>query len=29
MVEGTAARLAAQGVPHEQIHVEDFGWSEP
>jgi len=29
MVEGTAARLVAQGVPHEQIHVEDFGWSEP
>lgn len=29
MVEGTAARLAALGVPPEQIHVEDFGWSEP
>jgi len=29
MVEGMAGRLAAQGVPHEQIHVEDFGWSEP
>ena len=29
MVEGAAARLAAQGVPQEQIHVEDFGWSEP
>jgi NAD(P)H-flavin reductase len=28
-VQGTAARLAAQGVPREQIHVEDFGWSEP
>ena len=29
MVQGTAARLAAQGVPEKQIHVEDFGWSEP
>ena len=29
MVEGMAARLASQGVPPEQIHVEDFGWSEP
>jgi NAD(P)H-flavin reductase/hemoglobin-like flavoprotein len=29
MVESMAARLAAQGVPREQIHVEDFGWSEP
>jgi len=29
MVEGTAAKLAAQGVPQTQIHVEDFGWSEP
>jgi len=29
MVEGMAGRLAAQGVPQEQIHVEDFGWSEP
>jgi NAD(P)H-flavin reductase/hemoglobin-like flavoprotein len=29
MVESMAARLAAQGLPQEQIHVEDFGWSEP
>ena len=29
MVEAMAARLAALGVPREQIHVEDFGWSEP
>jgi len=29
MVEGMAAQLAAQGVPPQQIHVEDFGWSEP
>ncbi len=29
MVEGMAAMLAAQGVPAEQIHIEDFGWSEP
>lgn len=29
MVEGMAARLASQGVPAEQIHIEDFGWSEP
>jgi ferredoxin-NADP reductase len=29
MVEDTAARLAAAGVAREQIHIEDFGWSEP
>lgn len=29
MVEGMADRLASQGVPREQIHIEDFGWSEP
>jgi ferredoxin-NADP reductase len=29
MVRETTARLAAAGVPGDQIHVEDFGWSEP
>ncbi len=29
MVQDTAARLAAAGMPADQIHVEDFGWSEP
>jgi hypothetical protein len=29
MVHDTAARLAAGGVPADQIHIEDFGWSEP
>ncbi|HEY3733047.1 MAG TPA: globin domain-containing protein [Streptosporangiaceae bacterium] len=29
MVEDVAARLAAAGLAHDQIHVEDFGWSEP
>jgi NAD(P)H-flavin reductase/hemoglobin-like flavoprotein len=29
MVRDTAARLAAAGTPVAQIHVEDFGWSEP
>jgi NAD(P)H-flavin reductase/hemoglobin-like flavoprotein len=29
MVQDTTARLAAAGVPADQIHVEDFGWSEP
>jgi NAD(P)H-flavin reductase len=29
MVQDTAARLAAAGLPAPQIHVEDFGWSEP
>lgn len=29
MVEAMAARLASLGVPADQIHVEDFGWSEP
>jgi NAD(P)H-flavin reductase len=29
MVKETAARLAAAGMPQEQIHIEDFGWSEP
>jgi NAD(P)H-flavin reductase len=29
MVRESAARLAAAGMPPVQIHVEDFGWSEP
>jgi NAD(P)H-flavin reductase/hemoglobin-like flavoprotein len=29
MVEAMAARLASLGVPGSQVHVEDFGWSEP
>jgi ferredoxin-NADP reductase len=29
MVQDSAARLAAAGVPSDQIHIEDFGWSEP
>jgi len=29
MVEATATQLTALGVPPGQIHVEDFGWSEP
>lgn len=29
MVHDTAARLTSAGMPTEQIHVEDFGWSEP
>jgi NAD(P)H-flavin reductase/hemoglobin-like flavoprotein len=29
LVEGTASKLAAAGVPKDQIHIEDFGWSEP
>jgi NAD(P)H-flavin reductase/hemoglobin-like flavoprotein len=29
MVHQAAARLAAAGTPPGQIHVEDFGWSEP
>jgi NAD(P)H-flavin reductase/hemoglobin-like flavoprotein len=28
MVQDSAARLAAAGLPAAQIHVEDFGWSE-
>jgi len=28
MVEETAARLAATGMAQDQIHIEDFGWSE-
>jgi NAD(P)H-flavin reductase/hemoglobin-like flavoprotein len=29
MVQETVARLASAGVTQEQIHIEDFGWSEP
>jgi len=29
MVRDTAARLTSGGTPPDQIHVEDFGWSEP
>jgi NAD(P)H-flavin reductase/hemoglobin-like flavoprotein len=29
MVQDTAARLAAGGMATDQIHIEDFGWSEP
>jgi NAD(P)H-flavin reductase len=29
MVQDCAARLTAAGMPAAQIHVEDFGWSEP
>jgi NAD(P)H-flavin reductase/hemoglobin-like flavoprotein len=28
MVAETTGRLSSLGVPREQIHVEDFGWSE-
>jgi NAD(P)H-flavin reductase/hemoglobin-like flavoprotein len=29
MVKETVARLAAAGMAQDQIHIEDFGWSEP
>ena len=29
MVKETVTRLASAGVPRDQIHIEDFGWSEP
>jgi NAD(P)H-flavin reductase/hemoglobin-like flavoprotein len=29
LVQDTAARLAATGMAKDQIHIEDFGWSEP
>jgi NAD(P)H-flavin reductase/hemoglobin-like flavoprotein len=29
MVKGTVARLTASGMARDQIHIEDFGWSEP
>jgi NAD(P)H-flavin reductase/hemoglobin-like flavoprotein len=29
MVQETVARLTSAGVVQDQIHIEDFGWSEP
>lgn len=29
MVQETVAKLTAAGMPTDQIHIEDFGWSEP
>jgi NAD(P)H-flavin reductase len=29
MVQDAAARLASAGMAQDQIHIEDFGWSEP
>jgi NAD(P)H-flavin reductase/hemoglobin-like flavoprotein len=29
MTDATASRLMSLGVPDNQIHIEDFGWSEP
>jgi NAD(P)H-flavin reductase len=29
MVQDTAARLAGDGMPADQIDIEDFGWNEP
>jgi ferredoxin-NADP reductase len=29
MVRQTASSLAAAGLAHDHIHIEDFGWSEP
>jgi NAD(P)H-flavin reductase len=29
MVQETVARLASAGMAQDQIHIEDFGWSEP
>lgn len=29
MVEAMTGRLSSLGVPATQVHVEDFGWSEP
>ena len=29
MVQDTVARLASAGMAQDQIHIEDFGWSEP
>jgi len=29
MVRETSARLTSAGTPRDQIHIEDFGWSEP
>jgi NAD(P)H-flavin reductase len=29
MVQDTVAKLTAAGMAKDQIHIEDFGWSEP
>jgi NAD(P)H-flavin reductase len=29
MVKEAVERLASAGMPQDQIHIEDFGWSEP
>jgi NAD(P)H-flavin reductase len=29
MVQGAVTRLASAGLAQDQIHIEDFGWSEP
>src|SRR3984893_339623 len=29
MVQGAVTRLASAGMAQDQIHIEDFGWSEP
>jgi NAD(P)H-flavin reductase len=29
MVREAVTRLASAGLPQDQIHIEDFGWSEP
>jgi len=29
MVQEAVARLTSAGMAQEQIHIEDFGWSEP
>jgi NAD(P)H-flavin reductase len=29
MVQATVVRLASAGMAQDQIHIEDFGWSEP
>ena len=29
MVQTAVARLASTGIERDQIHIEDFGWSEP
>jgi ferredoxin-NADP reductase len=28
MVKETGTRLASAGMAQDQIHIEDFGWSE-
>jgi NAD(P)H-flavin reductase/hemoglobin-like flavoprotein len=29
MVSDTTTRLTSAGMPRDQVHIEDFGWSEP